>query len=306
MQSLLPQGSEDQNEMLSRIFQEKNEDTVRKCRDILGKVPLDAYEVRVWCYRLLMSHPEITMSEEEYADAVRVSKHILRNPKGVSLSSLLATHVVNQSFLYGEDPNPDKEHNEFFGLKRAREELQSSDSTDSDHRHALMVLAWYGETTEEKSAALQEFIDKGDEWGIAHGCLGMDTSFHIQTKCAYLEDAIRAVQNKEYLAQLFIRKMGIMLEILPVFIEQQDTENANRTIGQIQQCHANLQLQECSPWWRVFDQYHMAKLSDILGEPRLAKFLAVTASVLAKQLEIIYLQKQTQDLINELMEGEGE
>lgn len=276
---------------------------IEKYRAFLKTFPLDQYEARVWIYRLLMDHPETPMTQEQFKDAMRVTKHILRYPKEFQRSALLATHIVNQAFLFGGDPDLDREQNEFFALQRAREELTENGSY-TDRHHALMIMAWFGETLDEKSAALQEFIQTGDDWGMTHACMGMDAVFHCQTKCSFLEQAIKAVQNRNYFAQLLILKMGIMIDILPIYLKENDTENARLTIGQIQMCHANIQLQDCSIHWRGYDQYYMAKLADILGESKMAQFLVATASVLARYTDIVHLQKLTKDMMDTLMEEE--
>lgn len=286
--------------------QGRHSEIAGRLRATLEVAPPDAFEARMWIYRVLMSNPDVPMQTQDFDDVMRVTKHILQNHKSFSKSTILATHVVNQGFLYGADPVPDKERNEFLALQAAWSELTSDNSQENDRCHALMIVSWCGETPAEKGAAIKELIEAGAEWGVMYACVGMDDAFHIQTSCDAIEQAIRSVKNPNYLAQIFIRKMGIMTSMLSVYIDQKDSENLIRTLMHIQNCHVNLQLLSCKPWWRAYDQYHLARIADILGDRETARLLAITGSVLARIMDIGDLQKKIAALINKLMGEEKE
>lgn len=298
-------GEQQDDDLPSLASQGRHHEIAGRLRARLAVASPDAFEARMWIYRMLMSNPEVPLKQEDFRDAVRITKYILQNKKNFSRRTLLAAHVVNQGFLYGADPDLDKERNELFALRSAWEELTSNSVQETDRHHALMIVAWCGETMDEKGTAVQELMDTGDEWGVTYACVGMDNAFHVQTDCDVLEKAIRSIKNPNYLAQIFVRKMGIMNAILPVYIDQKDAENIRLTLAHIQNCHINLQLLPCKPWWRAYDQYHMARMADTLGDNETAKMLAVSASVLARKINIAYLQQQVQALIDELM-GEEE
>lgn len=286
------------------ILCKEYEPATRILEGLLPDLDTLSHDVRMRIGMVLIAMPNVLGYTSAIGRSLMESaRHILRHRDGFSQELCLMAHLIFHSMK--EDNAPDRERNELFAIQDATDYLdgldiqeESGDGPDfllRDKRtFAHLLICCQSLEDEQIRASLEELLEHGDAFAIAHACCGVSAEFHIKTGYAYLNRALDRVKGPPwFIAEILRRKMYVLLS------ESQRSNGSmdgRRLLAGALEVYGNVQRLPNIPLQRAHVDYYLAVLAGDLGEKWMARFHACAALAMARSLGLAALERSAKEV----------